>query len=66
MVTKSKHVEAVIRKHWLQLIRGGVMWIDGYNNALHKQCSTTITTRIDAANMWFINDPRKVNETNCD
>lgn len=23
MITKSKHVEAVIRKHWRELIRGG-------------------------------------------
>ena len=64
MITRSKHVEAVIRKHWRELIRGGGMWIDGYNNAVNKQCSTTITTRIDSANLWFFNDPRPRNETN--
>lgn len=35
MITKSKHVDAVIRKHWRELIRG-VVWIDGYNNAVTK------------------------------
>lgn len=38
------------------------MWIDAYNNAVHKQCSTTITARIDAACLWFINDPRSKRE----
>lgn len=28
MITKSKHVETVIRKHWRELIREGVMWKD--------------------------------------
>lgn len=58
MITKSKHVEAVIRKHWRELI-GGVMWIDGYNNAVHKDFVTTIQTNVDTSNLYFFNDPRK-------
>lgn len=59
MIQKSKHLEAVIRKHWRELIRGGAIWIDAYNNAVHKDVCTTITTRIDSANLWFFNDTRK-------
>lgn len=61
MITRSKHVEAVIRKHWRELIRGGVMWIDGYNNAVHKDFVTTLKTNTDTSNIYFCNDPRKTN-----
>lgn len=59
MITKSKHAEAVIRKHWLELIQGGGVWIDGYNNAIHKDCATTLKANTDSSNIYFINDPRK-------
>lgn len=60
MITKSKHIEAVIRKHWRELIKGGgVMWIDGYNNAVHRDFVTTIQTNVDTSNLYFFNDPRK-------
>ena len=61
MITKSKHVEAVIRKHWRELIKkgGGVMWIDGYNNAVHRDFVTTLKTNTDSSNVYFFNDPRK-------
>ena len=62
MITKSKHVEAVIRKHWHELIRGGVYWIDGYNNAIHKGFVTTLKTNTDTSNVYFINDPRPKND----
>ena len=58
MITKSKHVEAVIRKHWHELIRG-VCWIDGYNNAVHRDFVTTLKTNTDTSNVYFFNDPRK-------
>lgn len=62
MITKSKHIEAVIRKHWRELIKGGdVMWIDGYNNAVHRKFVTTIQTNVDTSNLYFFNDPRKAN-----
>ena len=38
---------------------GGVMWIDGYNNAVHKDFVTTIQTNVDTSNLYFFNDPRK-------
>lgn len=59
MITKSKHVEAIIRKHWRELISGGVMWIDGYNNAVHRDFVTTLKTNTDSSNVYFFNDPRK-------
>ena len=62
MITKSKHVEAVIRKHWRELIRGGVMWIDGYNNAVHRDFVTTLKTNTDSSNVYFFNDPRARND----
>ena len=62
MITKSKHVEAVIRKHWCELIKeGGVIWIDGYNNVVHKDFVTTIQTNVYTSNLYFFNDPRKAN-----
>lgn len=61
MITKSKHLEAVIRKHWCELIKGGAIWIDGYNNAVHRDWVTTLKTNIDTSNIYFINDPRKAN-----
>ena len=62
MITRSKHVEAVIRKHWRELIMGGVCWIDGYNNAIHKDFVTTLKTNTDTSNVYFINDPRLKND----
>lgn len=62
MITRSKHVEAVIRKHWRELIRGGVCWIYGYNNAIHKDFVTTLKTNTDTSNVYFINDPRPRND----
>lgn len=35
------------------------MWIDGYNNAVHKDFVTTIQTNVDTSNLYFFNDPRK-------
>lgn len=62
MITKSKHVEAVIRKHWRELVMGGgVMWVDGYNNSVHRKFVTTIKTNVDTSNLYFFNDPRKAN-----
>ena len=62
MITKSKHIEAVIRKHWRELVRGGgVMWIDGYNNAVHKDTVTAVAARTYFTNQYFFNDPRKAN-----
>ena len=40
---------------------GGVMWIDGYNNAVHRDFVTTIRTNVDTSNLYFFNDPRKTN-----
>lgn len=66
MITKSKHIESVIRKHWCELIRGGVKWIDGYNNAIHSEWVTTLKTNTDTSNIYFFNDPRPRNEANTD
>lgn len=55
---KSKHVEAVIRKHWRELVKG-VVWIDGYNNAVHKDTVTAVAARTYFTNQYFFNDPRK-------
>ena len=62
MITKSKHLEAVIRRHWRELISGGVVWIDGYNNAVHREWVTTLKTNTDKSNIYFINDPRPRND----
>lgn len=42
------------------------MWIDAYNNTIHRETATTITTRVDAGNSWFLNDPRNRDETDSD
>lgn len=55
-------MEAVIRKHWRGLIMGGVCWIDGYNNAIHRDFVTTLKTNTDTSNVYFINDPRLKND----
>ncbi len=44
----------------------GVMWIDGYNNAVHKDWVTTLKTNIDTSNIYFFNDPRPKDEANSD
>ena len=41
---------------------GGVCWIDGYNNAIHKDFVTTLKTNTDTSNVYFINDPRLKND----
>lgn len=64
MIQKSKHLEAVIRKHYSELIRGGVVWIDGYNNAIHRDFVTTLKTNTDTSNVYFFNDPRTKNKAN--
>ena len=56
MITKSKHLEAVIRKHWRELIRGKC-WIDAYNNSVNKDITGTILTNLTKSNLYFINDP---------
>lgn len=38
---------------------GGVTWIDGYNNAIHREWCTTLKTNTDTSNIYFLNDPRK-------
>lgn len=59
MIQRSKHLEAVIRKHWREFIRGGVIWIDGYNNTIYKDHITTLKTNTDTSNIYFFNDTRK-------
>lgn len=34
-------------------------WIDGYNNAVHRDFVTTLKTNTDTSNVYFFNDPRK-------
>lgn len=41
--------------------RGGVTWIDGYNNAVHRDFVTTLKTNTDTSNLYFFNDTRKTN-----
>ena len=41
---------------------GGVCWIDGYNNAIHRDFVTTLKTNTDTSNVYFINDPRLKND----
>ncbi len=57
VINRSKHLEALIRKHWRELIKGsGGVWLDAYNNSVSPKVSGTILTRIDAGNMWFITE----------
>lgn len=57
MIQRSKHIEALIRKHWRELIKGeGVLWLDGYNCSINKSVCGTIKTTIDTANLYFITE----------
>jgi len=57
MIQKSKHLEALIRKHWRELIKGeGGAWIDGYNCSINKSVCGTIKTNIDTSALFFITE----------
>lgn len=45
MITKSKHVEAVIRKHWRELIRGGVEKTDVFMDKTKAPPPTALCAR---------------------
>lgn len=64
MLRKSKHVDAVIRKHWREFIRGGTFWIDGYNNAIHRDAITTLKTNTGINNIYFFCDGRQSDSDN--
>lgn len=49
---KCKNLEAMAERNLIP-IEGGV-WLDAYNKRVRQGCSGAITTRIDAANMWFV------------
>lgn len=57
MIQRSRHLEALIRKHWRTLARGdGGVWLDCYNCSGSRRVSGTITTRIDASCQYFITE----------
>lgn len=62
MITKSRNLEAFIRRHWREIIKGGVFFVDAYNNAINRKTITTITTRFDGCNHYFVNDDRQRTE----
>lgn len=66
MIRKSRNLEAFIRKHWCEIIRGKVFFVDAYNNSINRKIAPTITTRFDACNHYFVNDDRRQTEANTD
>lgn len=57
MIRQCKHLDAVLLKYWRELIHG-TTWIDAYNCAVNN-IATTLTTRCDQSNMYFLNDTRR-------
>lgn len=43
-----------MRKHWREIITGGVFWVDGYNKAIHRKTTSTITARVNDGNHFVI------------
>jgi hypothetical protein len=50
MIKENNRLELTIRKHWKSLIRGGVIYIDCYNQAIHRGFTGTISARVNDGN----------------